>query len=148
VYQAVDYKTLQYGELCRAERSLLPANGAWWVSVECRCCIPVKKRVERKVFSSSFAVVSNTELLVFYLRSLLNTMPKAIKYAERTLTFAAQGAWTIFEKLNSIKPNASFTPKWSDKPLLKSYQKEKPPLGTHDRFALPEMCTRDPPADY
>ncbi|HEX7959327.1 MAG TPA: radical SAM protein, partial [Terriglobales bacterium] len=26
-------------------------------------------------------------------------------------------------------PNPSFTPKWSDKPLLKSYQKQKPPLG-------------------
>jgi hypothetical protein len=35
----------------------------------------------------------------------------------------------VFNKLNSISPNASFTPKWSDKPLLKSYQKEKPPLG-------------------
>src|SRR5271166_1047148 len=56
-------------------------------------------------------------------------MSKAVKYAERTLTAAAQGAWTVFEKLNSIRPNASFTPKWSDKPLLKSYQKEKPPLG-------------------
>src|ERR1700743_181080 len=56
-------------------------------------------------------------------------MSKAVKYAERAVTIAAQGAWTIFEKLNSIKPNASFTPKWSDKPLLKSYEKEKPPLG-------------------
>ena len=44
-------------------------------------------------------------------------MSKAVKYAERAVTIAAQGAWTIFEKLNSIKPNASFTPKWSDKPL-------------------------------
>src|ERR1700712_4259976 len=56
-------------------------------------------------------------------------MSKAVKYAERAVTMAAQGAWTVFEKLNSIKPNASFTPKWSDKPLLKSYRKEKPPLG-------------------
>src|SRR3984893_18152292 len=56
-------------------------------------------------------------------------MSKAVKYAERAVTMAAQGAWTIFEKLNRIRPNASFTPKWSDKPLLKSYQKEKPPLG-------------------
>ena len=56
-------------------------------------------------------------------------MSKAVKYAERTLTYAAQGAWAVFEKLNSIRPNPSFTPKWSDKPLLKSYQKEKPPLG-------------------
>ena len=56
-------------------------------------------------------------------------MSKAVKYAERAVTIAAQSAWTIFEKLNSISPNPSFTPKWSDKPLLKSYQKEKPPLG-------------------
>jgi uncharacterized radical SAM superfamily Fe-S cluster-containing enzyme len=42
---------------------------------------------------------------------------------------AANGAWFLFEKLNRVKPNPSFTPAWSDKPLLKSYQKVKPPLG-------------------
>ena len=47
-------------------------------------------------------------------------MPKAVKYAEETVTLAAKGAWGVFEKLNSIRPNPSFTPKWSDKPLLKS----------------------------
>jgi len=56
-------------------------------------------------------------------------MSKAVKYAERAVTLTAQGAWSCFEKLNSIRPNPSFTPKWSDKPLLKSWQKEKPPLG-------------------
>jgi uncharacterized radical SAM superfamily Fe-S cluster-containing enzyme len=56
-------------------------------------------------------------------------MSKAVKYAERAVTIAAQGAWFVFERVNRISPNASFTPKWSDKPLLKSYQKEKPPLG-------------------
>src|ERR1700729_1174558 len=56
-------------------------------------------------------------------------MSKAVKYAERAATIAPQGAWSVFETLNRISPNASFTPKWSDKPLLKSYQKEKPPLG-------------------
>src|SRR5579885_2877220 len=56
-------------------------------------------------------------------------MSKAVKYAERAVTLAAQGAWAVFERLNRISPNPSFTPKWSDKPLLKSYQKEKPPLG-------------------
>jgi 7,8-dihydro-6-hydroxymethylpterin dimethyltransferase len=55
-------------------------------------------------------------------------MSKAVKYAERTLTAAAQGAWTVFEKLNSIRPNASFTPKWSDKPLA-----------PFDRFALSQV---------
>ena len=56
-------------------------------------------------------------------------MPKAIKYVEKALTVAANGAWQVFDSLNSIKPNPSFTPKWSDKPLLKSYEKQKPPLG-------------------
>jgi uncharacterized radical SAM superfamily Fe-S cluster-containing enzyme len=56
-------------------------------------------------------------------------MPKPMKYAEKALTVAAQAAWSVFEKANRIKQNPSFTPKWSDKPLLKSYQKMKPPLG-------------------
>ena len=56
-------------------------------------------------------------------------MHKPIKYVEKAVTVAAKGAWAVFDKLNSIHPNASFTPKWSDKPLLKSYQKSKPPLG-------------------
>ena len=55
-------------------------------------------------------------------------MPKA-KIAEKALTYGAKAGWAVFNKLNSFSPNASFTPKWSDKPLLKSYQKEKPPLG-------------------
>ena len=56
-------------------------------------------------------------------------MHKPVKYAEKAVTVAAKGAWAIFDKFNSIRPNPSFTPKWSDKPLLKSYQKSKPPLG-------------------
>ena len=40
-----------------------------------------------------------------------------------------RGAWAVFDRLNRIKPNPSPTPKWSDKPLLKSYEKSKPPLG-------------------
>src|SRR5437868_1732711 len=56
-------------------------------------------------------------------------MHKPIKYVEKGLTMTAGAAWSIFEKLNRIRPNPSFTPRWSDKPLLKSYQKTKPPLG-------------------
>ena len=56
-------------------------------------------------------------------------MHKPIKYVEKAVTVAARGAWAVFDKVNSINPNPSFTPKWSDKPLLKSYQKSKPPLG-------------------
>ncbi len=56
-------------------------------------------------------------------------MHKPVKYAEKVLTLAARGAWAVFGRVNSIKPAPSFTPKWSDKPVLKSWEKTKPPLG-------------------
>ncbi|MGB9196265.1 MAG: radical SAM protein [Terriglobales bacterium] len=56
-------------------------------------------------------------------------MHKPIKYVEKAVTVAASGAWAIYERLNRVSPNASPTPKWSDKPLLKSWEKSKPPLG-------------------
>ena len=56
-------------------------------------------------------------------------MHKPIKYVEKAVTVAATGAWAVFERLNRIAPNAAPTPKWSDKPLLKSWEKSKPPLG-------------------
>src|SRR6201998_4294932 len=56
-------------------------------------------------------------------------MHKPVKYVEKAVTVTATGVWAVFERLNRIKPNPSPTPKWSDKPLLKSYEKSKPPLG-------------------
>lgn len=56
-------------------------------------------------------------------------MAKAMKFVEKGFALTANALWHIYEPLNRIKPNPSFTPKWSDKPLLKSYQKTKPPLG-------------------
>ena len=56
-------------------------------------------------------------------------MRKPIKYVEKVAVAAAKGAWVVFDRLNRISPNPSPTPKWSDKPLLKSYEKSKPPLG-------------------
>ncbi len=56
-------------------------------------------------------------------------MPKPIKYAEKAVSVAANAAWQVFDRLNQINQEPSFTPKWSDKPILKSYQKTKPPLG-------------------
>jgi len=56
-------------------------------------------------------------------------MHKPIKYVEAAAVAAAKGTWMVFERLNRIKPNPSPKPKWSDKPLLKSYEKSKPPLG-------------------
>ncbi|HKD90307.1 MAG TPA: radical SAM protein [Terriglobales bacterium] len=56
-------------------------------------------------------------------------MHRPIKYVEKGLSLSANVAWAVFERLNRISPNPSFTPAWSEKPLLKSYQKTKPPLG-------------------
>jgi 7,8-dihydro-6-hydroxymethylpterin dimethyltransferase len=56
-------------------------------------------------------------------------MRKPIKYVEAAAVAAAKATWVVFDRLNRIKPNPSPTPKWSDKPLLKSYEKSKPPLG-------------------
>src|SRR2546429_5836961 len=56
-------------------------------------------------------------------------MHKPVKYVEKAVTVAATGAWALFQRLNRVKPNPSPKPKWSDKPLLKSYEKTKPPLG-------------------
>src|SRR6201981_1044650 len=56
-------------------------------------------------------------------------MRKPIKYVEKVAVAAAKATWVVFDRVNRIKPNPSPTPKWSDKPLLKSYEKSKPPLG-------------------
>ena len=56
-------------------------------------------------------------------------MHKPVKYVEKALTYAAGAAWKVFDSLNQIRQNPSFTPRWSDKPLLKSWEKVKPPLG-------------------
>ncbi len=56
-------------------------------------------------------------------------MHKPIKYAEKALTYAAGAAWIVFDKLNQVNRNPGFTPTWSDKPLLKSWEKQKPTLG-------------------
>ncbi len=56
-------------------------------------------------------------------------MHKPVKYFEKAVTVGANAAWQVFDRLNQIHQNDSFIPKWSDKPLLKSHQKMKPPLG-------------------
>jgi 7,8-dihydro-6-hydroxymethylpterin dimethyltransferase len=57
-------------------------------------------------------------------------MHKPIKYLEKAMAIAANRVWQIFCWTNNIFPeNPSFTPAWSEKPLLKSYEKSRPPLG-------------------
>src|SRR5437870_2860705 len=54
---------------------------------------------------------------------------RVTKHAERGLALISGGLFDAIQFFNKYKPNPSFTPKWSDKPLLKSWQKTKPTLG-------------------
>jgi uncharacterized radical SAM superfamily Fe-S cluster-containing enzyme len=66
------------------------------------------------------------------------------KYVEKGLAVIANGAWFAFSRINRIRPNPSFTPPWSDKPLLKSWQKTKPPLGWPRKTdSLCPVCVRE-----
>src|SRR3954463_1421636 len=56
-------------------------------------------------------------------------MHAPMKYVEKGLSIAANRLGHVFNTANPHNQNPSFTPKWSDKPLLKSYQKTKPTLG-------------------
>src|SRR5215211_4064947 len=71
-------------------------------------------------------------------------MHAPIKYFEKGLSIAANGAWVVFNGLNKINRRPSFTPKWSDKPLLKSWEKTKPPLGwPRQTDSLCPTCVRE-----
>ncbi len=54
---------------------------------------------------------------------------RRIKHVEKGLTLLAGGLFDFIQFFNKYRPNPSFTPKWSDKPIPKSWQKSKPPLG-------------------
>jgi len=69
---------------------------------------------------------------------------KPVKYFEKGLTYVAKGAWSVFDAINSVKRNDSFIPAWSEKPLLKSWQKVKPPLGwPRETDSLCPTCVRE-----
>ena len=45
-------------------------------------------------------------------------MHAPIKYVEKGLVVAANGAWAVFNGLNTISQNPSFIPSWSVSPRL------------------------------
>jgi len=53
----------------------------------------------------------------------------ALKVVDSAICHAAGAAFNVIQFFNKYRPNPSFTPKWSDKPLLKSWEKTKPKLG-------------------
>ena len=54
---------------------------------------------------------------------------RPVKHFEKGLTYIAGGLFNAIKSVNQFKPNPSFTPKWADKPILKSWEKSKPTLG-------------------
>ena len=71
-------------------------------------------------------------------------MHAPIKYVEKGLSIAANSAWHVYKALNRINQGGAFTPGWSDKPMLKSYQKTKPPLGwPRETDSLCPTCVRE-----
>ena len=71
-------------------------------------------------------------------------MHAPIKYAEKGLAIAANGIWQVFSQLNKINQGPAMTPKWSDKPMMKSHQKTKPPLGwPRQTDSLCPTCVRE-----
>ncbi len=56
-------------------------------------------------------------------------MRAPMKYVEKGVTAFAARAFDTIQFFNKYRPNPGFTPKWSDKPLLKSWEKSKPTLG-------------------
>jgi len=54
---------------------------------------------------------------------------RAMKYVDAAVCYSAGVAFDTLQFLNRFKINPSFTPKWTEKPLLKSWEKTKPALG-------------------
>src|SRR5213083_1587471 len=69
---------------------------------------------------------------------------RLMKYFDQALVFTAGVAFDTVQFFNKYGPNPPFTPKWSDKPLLKSWQKTKPPLGwPRQTDSLCPTCVRE-----
>lgn len=54
---------------------------------------------------------------------------RPVKHFEKGLTYIAGGLFNAIRSVNKYRPNPSFTPKWADRPIQKSWEKSKPTLG-------------------
>src|SRR5262245_6774485 len=67
-----------------------------------------------------------------------------LKYVDHAICKTAGVAFDSIQFFNKYRPNPSFTPKWSDKPVLKSWEKSKPTLGfPRTTDSLCPTCVRD-----
>jgi uncharacterized radical SAM superfamily Fe-S cluster-containing enzyme len=66
------------------------------------------------------------------------------KFAEKGLSWVANGLWYAMQPMYRIARNKSFTPAWADRPLLKSNEKFRPPLDVpRETTSLCPTCTRE-----
>ena len=71
-------------------------------------------------------------------------MHAPMKFVEKGLSWAANGLWYAIQPLYRIHKNPSFTPPWTDLPLLKSDEKFMPSLGLpRETTSLCPTCTRE-----
>ena len=71
-------------------------------------------------------------------------MHAPIKYVEKGLAVTANGLWQVFSAAECDPPEPVLHAKWSEKPLLKSWQKTKPPLGwPRETDSLCPTCVRE-----
>src|SRR5258707_4088628 len=67
-----------------------------------------------------------------------------LKVTDAALAAAAGVTFDAIKYFNKRNPNPSITPKWTDKPLLKSWQKSKPTLGwPRETDSLCPDCVRE-----
>jgi len=59
----------------------------------------------------------------------VKTSKRIVKYIDAAVCYSAGVAFDTLQFFNRFNVNPSFTPKWTEKPLLKSWQKTKPVLG-------------------
>src|SRR5438093_11311267 len=68
-----------------------------------------------------------------------------MKYIDAAVCYGAGVAFDTIQYFNRFRPNPSFTPKWTEKPLPKSWQKTKPVLGwPRQTDSLCPQCVNEP----
>jgi uncharacterized radical SAM superfamily Fe-S cluster-containing enzyme len=72
---------------------------------------------------------STNEYLARNTNVKVKTSTRMLKYVDAAVCFGAAKAFDAIQFFNRFKVNPTFTPKWTEKPLLKSWQKTKPVLG-------------------
>jgi len=69
---------------------------------------------------------------------------RVMKYVDAAVCYGAGKAFDTIQYFNRFNPNPAFTPKWTEKPLLKSWQKTKPVLGwPRQTDSLCPICVKE-----